>query len=162
MTSQEKIENADLIEEAKTLGIKCPHACGVETLKRKVEEAKAGGEQEAPPTPVEQPRKKAPKMVIANINEDTRERVVAEMRAKEPDCEFLFQRSDVTDQELAAKGMERTGIPVGNDTLVRTDKEGFGKWMAAQNDSELSKMRSIEKENGGQGQIVRTLTETKV
>jgi hypothetical protein len=100
-------------------------------------------------------------MNVSNINEDTRERVVAEMRIKEPENEFLFQKGDVTDEELKAKGLQRTGVSVKNDILCRTNKESFNEWMDAQREAELTKMSAIEKDSGGTGRIVRKLTEVQ-
>jgi hypothetical protein len=161
MTSQEKEANKELIDEAQELGIYNPKVLSLENLKLKVAEAKAPEPEAEPEVTVqkEEKRSKAPRMNVSNINEDTRERVVAEMRVKEPENEFLFMKGDVTDVELQAKGLQRTGVSVKNDILCRTNKESFKEWMDAKGDAALNSMRKIEKDDGGTGRIVRQLTE---
>lgn len=167
MTSQEKEDNKELIDEAIELGIFNPKVFSLENLKLKVAAAKfeLKPEAEEKETEVtvqkEEQRSKAPRMNVSNINEDTRERVVAEMRAKEPENEFVFQRGDVTDTELQAKGLQRTGVSVKNDIICRTNKESFNEWMDTQREAELTKMSAIEKDSGGTGRIVRKLTEVQ-
>ena len=164
MTSQEKEDNKELIDEAQELGIYNPKVLTLENLKQKVAKAKAPepeAEKEEVTVQKEEQRSKAPRMNVSNINEDTRERVVSEMRKKEPENEFVFQRGDVTDEELQAKGLQRTGVSVKNDIICRTNKESFNEWMDTQRDAELKKMSAIEKDSGGSGRIVRKLTEVQ-
>lgn len=154
MTSQERADNAELIEEAKALGIKSPHMYKLEKLeievieKRAVEEADevedAMEEVETVVEEVAKERSVAPDMVVANIREDNRAKVVAEQERLNPGVKFIYQASDITDAELAAKGLERTGIRVKNDILTRTTQTSFERYQKAKNDAQRDAMNSID------------------
>lgn len=141
MTSQEKTDNAELIEEAKELGIKSPHMCSVVGLQQKVDDAKMEIANAVVEAPV---RKKAPSMVVKSINEDSRTKLINELEAADPECKYLFQASSVTDDQLIAKGLERTGKRLKNDIVVRTRKDSFIEYQEAKNEGQRKMMDSID------------------
>lgn len=160
MTSQEKIENQQLIEDAKKLGIKSPHMYSLDKLKQAVADA-TGSEKAANPVEEDAPeavpvRSKVPKMSVENITENSRERVASEWRKKEPDCEFVYQRSDVTASELEQKGLQWTGVRVKGEILCRTDKQGYNEVQSAKRDAEAKRMERIDPKNS---RVARRLTE---
>lgn len=170
MTKQERADNAELIQEAKSLGIKSPHMCGLENLKVKV--ADAGKEFRAEFTPVEtvvieevvepvapimEPvvkapvakvakRKPPPKMNVNNINEDSRAKLIHKLEAEYPGETFLFQSSETSDEQLLAKGMERTEFRLGNDIIARTDMKSYEDRISAMNESDRRSMDAIDDE----------------
>lgn len=156
MTSQEKTDNAELIEQAKALGIKGWHLCSPEVLQEKVDNAEPPVVRDAPVAPV---RKVAPKMPVKNRGEDTRERLARQYRMAEPENEFVYQSASMTDAQLEAKGFQRTGDSVGGDILCRTDKVAFNEVRAARKEEALEIASAIEKDNEG-GQLVRRCTES--
>ena len=158
MTSQEKAENEALVERAKTLGIKGWHLCSIEVLEAKVKEAEEGEAVQE----VKQERRVVPKMKVFNSLEDDSERIASEFRRAEPDCEFVYQPSDVSQQKLDDLGLQRTERTVGNDVLCRTDKASYYEVMRQANQAAFEQVQAIEREHADRknpGRIVRSLTE---
>lgn len=182
MTSQDKTENKELIEQARALKIKGWHFYSIEALEKKVCEVLAAQlnkvdepEEEAPvvaevkveaaPAPQQanggqEQRRVVPAMRVANARMNDRERVAMEHRRAEPDCEFVYQHSSVSNETLAAKGLQRTDTLVGNDVLCRTTKESFVAAMREYNEAAYEVAKAVEKDNEA-GQVVRRLTERR-
>lgn len=147
MTSQEKTENSELIAEAKELGIKSPHMSSVIGLKKKVDDAKMATEETEKVEEVvatEPVRKIAPSMVVSGVGEDSRTKLINELEASDPDCKYLFQAASVTDEQLKAKGLERTGQRLKNDIVVRTQKDSFTEYQKSKNEGQRRMMDSID------------------
>lgn len=149
MTSQEKTDNAELIAEAKKLGIKGPHMCSPSVLEQKVEDAKMetveAVEEVVQETVQAEPKRKiAPSMVVKGVNEDSRTKLISELEAQDPDCKYMFQAASVTDEQLLAKGLERTGKRLKNDIVVRTRKDSFVEYQKAKNEGQRKMMDSID------------------
>jgi hypothetical protein len=142
-TSQEKTEKEVLVEEAKALGVKGAHLCGEEKLKEKIAEAKGSMESE---TKVEDTgeRMVAPKMVMANINDDTRTKKAREIEAKYPKAKCVFKRSGTSEDELNAVGLKWTGEYLKNDMICITDKESFEEWQGKKNEAQRRKMDAVD------------------
>ena len=93
-------------------------------------------------------RKKAPRMTVAGINTDSRTEAVARLEREDPDCKYIFQNSSISDKDLAAKGLERTGESVKNDILCRTMKDSYEDVLNAKNEGQFESMQRID---GGTG-----------
>jgi len=151
MTSQTtKME--ELKAEAKALGIKGAHFFkSEESLQDKIDSVKT-----VEPV-VEQPKRKpAPKMSVAGILTDDRAALVERLEKEDPDCKYIFQSGDISDRELAAKGLERTEYSLKNDILCRTDRESYIKVQDAKRQAQYDSMQRID---GGKG-IIDNHTET--
>jgi len=172
MTNQEKIDNAELVEQAKLLKIPSWHLKKLEKLQKEVDIALS----DSPPEPVvEAPvvaepvvpspivaevvaarRKRAPKMPVSSINEDSRAQLLRELNAADPDCFYKFDKADISDAKLAAKGFERTGQMLKNDIVVRTDRDSYHANKNARMSHERRKMDSIDTD----GDKIQSLTES--
>ena len=102
------------------------------------------------------PRKVAPKMPIVQMTGDPRSDILRRRDAENPGIKHLFQKSGMSDEELAEKGLERTGEMFKNDIIVRTDSERY-----AQNEENVSEyqrrqMDAIDME----GEKILSLTES--
>lgn len=120
-------------------------------VEAKVEDDTKEEVQEVKVVEVEQPksaRKKAPRMNVEGISRDDRTAKVAELERADPECKYIFQNASVTDEELAAKGLERTKHVVKNDIVCRTLKEGFEAFQDAKNEAQYDSMQRID---GGTG-----------
>lgn len=138
MTSQEdKTEKDVLVAQAKELGIKSPHTCGVEKLKEKIAEAQAN--------PVVE-RKVAPKMVVTGKKEDSRTKRINELEAENPGIKYLTKKAGTTAAQLKAAGLESTGEYLKNDLICRTDKDSYNEWIDARNSAARRTMDSIDTE----------------
>ena len=143
MTSQaETDKKQELIVVAKELGIKSPHLCGVETLEKKIAEAKAG-EEISPPEPA---RKKAPKMTIGGAKSMGRDETVARLERENPGYKYILENSNVTAGQLAAKGMESTGAYLKNDLICRTDADSYEEFLKDRNLQNKRVMHSVYEE----------------
>jgi hypothetical protein len=116
-------------------------------------------------TPV---KKKAPKMTVQKRGVSSREDVIARLEEEDPDCKYLTQSARLTPAEAAAKGFEivrkKSGefMTVGNDIIVRTDKESYNEWQNARTEGQLQAMKSIDRdlEVGRGGKRIQALTES--
>ena len=93
-------------------------------------------------------RKKAPRMNVAGINNDARTETIARLEREDPDSKYIFQNSGISDKDLAAKGLERTGQMVKNDCVCRTTKESFVEHQQLKNEAQYEAMQRID---GGTG-----------
>ena len=93
-------------------------------------------------------RKKAPRMTVAGINNDARTEAVNRLEREDPECKYIFQNSSISDKDLAAKGLERTGETVKNDILCRTMKDSYEEVLSAKNEGQYEAMQRID---GGTG-----------
>ena len=145
MTSQIEKTMDELKKEAKELGVK---GYGLikdrKLLLDKIEKAKAGKLADSGG------RKKAPSMKVENILQDDRAALVKQLEKEDPECKYIFQSGAITDRELAAKGLERTGHQVRNDILCRTTKESYDEVQKAKRDFQFESMQNID---GGKGII---------
>ena len=66
-------------------------------------------------------------MSVGGILSDDRAELVARLEAEDPDAKYIFQRGDISNEELAGKGLERTEHTLRNDVLCRTDKEVYNE-----------------------------------
>lgn len=149
MTSQ--INSARMMElsaQAKEIGVKGVHLFRSEdTLMAAI--AKAQGKEVVEPIEIpvveETMRKKAPDMIATRVRGDERERKVAELEAADPECKYIFQHHSITDEELLAKGFQRTGHSVKNSILVKTTKESYDESIRIRNRDSLYAMKKIDK-----------------
>ena len=133
MTTEEKNNNPEIVEEAKRLKIKSWHLRHLDDVKADIEAAKAEPivvpvvEVEAPTVVATPPsmRKKAPKMPIRVFGSDARAGLIAKRQAEDPDAVYLFQDAGISDEDLLKKGFERTGETLKNDIVVRTDRKRY-------------------------------------
>ena len=149
MTSQtETLEELKL--KAKALKIKGAHLYkDADSLQAKIDEVK--GEAVVAEVEVVAPKRKpAPKMSVGGILSDDRAELVAKLEAEDPDAKYIFQRGDISDKELAGKGLERTEHTLRNDVLCRTDREAYGEVQARKRKAQYESMQRID---GGQGVI---------
>jgi hypothetical protein len=169
MTSQETARKEELVEEAKSLGIKGAHLCGIPKLVEKIAEAKAVKEKDSVPPdidpeagnvkvieesiekviedmPEKAPRKVAPRMSVASISQDERSKKVAELEAANPGYKYIFKASSTTKAQLEAIGLESTGEFLKNDLICRTEKDSFIEWQKTKNDAQRRLMDSIDTE----------------
>jgi hypothetical protein len=145
----------ELKTKAKSLGIKGVHLYKKEdALQAKIDEVESGSvvTEEKPVEVVEPKRKPAPKMTVANIMRDDRTLLVERLEAEDPDSKYIFQNSDITDAELAAKGLERTEHSLKNDILCRTDRQSYDEVQALKREAQYEAMQRID---GGKGIIDR-------
>lgn len=94
-------------------------------------------------------RKTAPRMSVANINNDDRTALIERMEREDPDSKYLFQSSTATPRELAAKGLERTDLSVKNDILCRTLKQGYEEYISDKNEAQHESMQRIDPTSDG-------------
>jgi hypothetical protein len=142
-TSQEKTEKEVLVEEAKSLKIQGAHLCGEDKLKEKIAEKKAEmGIEEQPKDTGE--RMVAPKMVMANINDDTRTKKAREIEARFPGAKCVFKRNGTSEDELRAVGLRSIGEHLKNDMICITDKESFEEWQGKKNEAQRRKMDAVD------------------
>jgi len=175
MTSQ-KVEKTDervaLEAVAKELGVKSVHMFKKEGSleaaiakkqaeivasepKLEIEEVTKELEQETPlqaqevvaPKPSPK-RKTAPRMNIANIGNDDRTAMITRLEREDPECKYVFQNSNVTGRELAAKGLEKTEFSIKNDVVCRTMKDSFVEFQHKKNEAQYEAMQRID---GGTG-----------
>lgn len=161
MTAEEKSNNPEIVEEARRLKIKSWHLKPLEQVKKEIDEA---GDSpivvpvSEPKAKVEKPqpvRSVAPKMPLAGIGVDSRRKLLAELDAKEPGVKHLFQPANLSDEDLLAKGFERTGITLKNDIVVRTDAERYDQIRNLKMAHHRKMMNSIDTE----GEKIVSLTE---
>jgi predicted ATPase with chaperone activity len=139
-----KIKTANLIKSKLVVG-----ASNVEESEIEEVVAQVGKEPVHESVQVETPkRKKAPRMTVAGINTDSRTEAVERLEREDPDCKYIFQNSSISDKDLAAKGLERTGESVKNDILCRTMKDSYEEVLAAKNEGQFESMQRID---GGTG-----------
>jgi len=150
MTDEVAGNMATLIAKAKEAGVKGAHLYKTEA-KLEAAIAKAGKPVEPKIVsiaeavePSVQPRKKAPKMNASNINRDDREELISRLEREDPDCKYCFEKADISDAKLAAKGFERTGHSVRNDIVVRTDKKSFAEYYNTKRDAQTRLMKSVD------------------
>jgi hypothetical protein len=93
-------------------------------------------------------RKKAPRMNVAGIGRDDRTEMITKLERADPECKYVFQSSTITKDELAAKGLERTGYSVKNDIVCRTMKDSFEDYQQKKNEAQYEAMQRID---GGTG-----------
>jgi hypothetical protein len=136
-----KIKGAHLYKDAESLQAKIDEVTGVDVVVAAVTEAPK--------------RKKAPKMSVGGILSDDRAELVARLEAEDPDAKYIFQRGDISDRELAGKGLERTEHVLRNDVLCRTDREAYNEVQANKRKAQYDSMQRID---GGQG-IIDNFTE---
>ena len=167
MTSQENSNGKmdELKAEAKGLGIKSPHFFKTEeALQAKIDVAKAELAKETVEEPVvqeqkvvtEPKRKKAPKMQVTNLGRDGRTELIARLEREDPECKYAFDKGSVTDDELAAKGFERTTYSLGNDIVIRTDKEAFTEYHSVKRQAQTDLMKAIDTEGKSIGSVTET------
>jgi hypothetical protein len=159
MTSTEETAGMDALKaEAKELGVTGWQAMKDPTkLQAKIDTAKASG-------PV---RKKAPKMVVASVGENSRTKTLANLEKGDPDSKYITQSASKTHEEIAAKGLEVMKKPngevmyVGNDIVCRTERESYNEWQNQRTNHSLKAMQSIDKdlEVGRGGKRIQALTE---
>ena len=160
MTSQ-TVTLEELKAKAKTLKIKGAHLFkDVDSLQAKIDEVESKVEAEVEAIVevaevVAPKRKKAPKMSVGGILSDDRAELVARLEAEDPDATYIFQRGDISDRELAGKGLERTEHTLRNDVLCRTDRETYNEVQAKKREAQYNSMQRID---GGQG-IIDNFTE---
>lgn len=158
-------KRAELEERAINAGVKFSPRIGDEALNARVLEAENSMEEEVNIIEVseaeelereelslrtsEPVRKKAPRMTVAGINEDSRAAMIDKHERLDPECKYVFQSSRATDEELRAKGLERTGHRLKNDILCRTIKESFEEYQEAKNVAQFESMKSIDKHTTG-------------
>lgn len=164
MTSQIDNENMTKLKaEAKELGVKGIHFFKTEeSLQAKVDSMKEPVIEQKVTEPevvvnATPARKKAPKMSVSSISRDDREELIKELKRDDPDCEYLFEKGTVTDAELKAKGMERTGHSIRNDIVVRTDKEAFKQYYDAKRGAQERLMKSVDTD----GTRIKSFTENR-
>ena len=175
MTSQTKTDKRIELEvKARALGIKGKFPLQNATLiakidrvlSEKLEEPEATEEIEvaeveeeleviATPEIVEEPvkavapeRKKAPSMNVSSVNTDVRTKAIERLEREDPECIYIFQNSSISDKDLAAKGMERTGESVKNDIICRTTRKSYEGVLNAKNEGQYEAMQRID---GGTG-----------
>jgi len=146
MTSQVEdqagIELQELRQRAKDLKVK---GCGILQADKLIEKIAEAEGKMIVPAAEDAPRKKAPKMKAFNIKQDDRAKKVAELEAADPGAKYIFQPAKITDDELEAKGFERTSVSTRNDILVRTDKESYEQVQKDRNAYRLKNMKRIDK-----------------
>jgi len=157
MTSQtEEIDG--LKAEAKALNVGGWQACkDPEKLKQKIAEAKAGGTK----------RSKAPKLNVATVGQNTRNKQIADLEKADPECKYLTQSSSLTASEAAAKGVEIVKrdngevLYCGEDIVCRTDREFYDKVQKDKKVKALQSMKSVDKNltTEGGGSMIQSLTE---
>jgi hypothetical protein len=167
MTSQTKSdERIELEKEAKSIGIKgrlpfqnadlvAKIAIAKSKLAEEVEVMEMVEAENEVPEIVEEPvtavkplRKKAPSMSVSAVNNDARTKAVERLEREDPECKYIFQNSSISDKDLAAKGLERTGESVKNDIICRTTKESYEGVLSAKNEGQFESMQRID---GGTG-----------
>jgi len=89
-------------------------------------------------------RKPAPKMSVKSVSSDERTALVEKLEREDKGSKYIFQSASISDDELAAKGLERTEHKLRNDILCRTDRKSYEKWVDEHNTSELEAMQSID------------------
>ena len=159
MTSTENMAEIDVLKaKAKELGIS-----GWQTFKdpvklqAKIDDATAGGNV----------LKKAPKMTVAGIGEDTRATTIADLERKDPDSKYITQSASKSHSEIAAKNLEIMRKPngdimyLGNDIICRTDRESYYDWQNGRTEHSLKSMRAIDKDLSSEtgGKRIQSLTE---
>lgn len=149
----------ELIEKAKKLGIKRPDLMREDTLTAKIKDAESAigissdavVEPVVAEEPVKEPvRSTAPSMNLNMIDEDDRIKLLEKLEAADPECKYVFKRADVTNDELAAIGLERTDQRLKNDIVCRTTLKSYKELQSARNKAEFKSMKNID---GGTGKI---------
>jgi hypothetical protein len=169
MVSQEVVgaEEMDALKaEARELKIK---GYGLikdpDKLRAKIEEAKT---MEVT-TEVETPkRKKAPKMQVASVGENTRAKLIAQLEKEDPECKYIFQAAGLSQSEALAKGLEIVTkdngeiMYHGNDIVCRTDKQSYIDWQNDRTKHSLKAMKSIDKDlsTEGGGRKIQSVSES--
>jgi len=165
MTKQEQIDNAELVEQAKALKTPSWHLKSVSRVAEEVEKELKERDSKPEPevvepvevkAPAEQKRKRAPKMSVSSINEDSRAQLLRKLNAEDPECHYKFETAGISDEKLLAKGFERTGYSLKNDIVVRTDRESYLANKAARGAHQQRLMESIDTD----GDKIQSLTES--
>lgn len=138
--AQEKtVERTEMEAKAKALGIKGVHLYGDEKLMGEINRIEAeGAKVEAPK------RKKAPKMKVSSVVEDSAEKLIRRLEREDPDCKYLLQPIGTTALTLAEKQLEATGETIGDCIVCRTDKEGYQEYVNSKNAATQRMMQSID------------------
>ena len=97
-------------------------------------------------------RKPAPSMSIGTVSVDERTELIEKLQKEDPECKYVFQESSITNEQLAAKGLQRTEHKLRNDIVCRTVKTSYEGWIAAKNKFNTEQMESIDTE----GQMVQS------
>ena len=143
MTSQNE-NKAELVNEAKELGIKGAHLMGVETLEKRIAEAKEEPVKEETPVAAKPLRKKAPSIKVAGLTTQTRQQLIERLEREDPESKYVLQPSAMTGDKLAAKGLEATGETIGNEIVCRTSMESYAGMMKARNVQQREMMNAID------------------
>ncbi len=164
MTSQTEETTIDKsrLEVAKGLGIKGAHLIkDPAKLEAKIAEA------ESMQTETKVERKAPPKMKVFKAGEGTRKQQIARLEAEDPDATYMTQKAGITQDELAAKGLEVVKksngdrMYIGDDIVVRTDKNSYKEWQDSRTEYALNGMKSIDKDLdvGSGGKRIQAVTE---
>lgn len=159
MTSQvEEVNVEELRAEAKALNASGWQACkDPDKLKAKIEEAKLKNAE----------RKKAPKMQVASVGENTRAKLIAKLEADDPESKYLTQAASISSEEINAKGLEvvkKSNGDImyhGSDIVCRTDKRSYYDWQNARSAHATEAMKAIDKDlsTEGGGRRIQSVTE---
>ena len=139
MASQEETDKKqELMVEAKSLGIKGAHLCGIEKLEEKIAAVKNESSDlntVAPTVDVvkEPERKKAPRMTIGGTKSMSRDETVARLERENPGYKYILENANVNAAQLEAKGLESTGKYLKNDLICRTDAESYEEFLKDRN-----------------------------
>jgi len=170
MTSKNETDRFDELKiEAKELGMKGVHfskdadhlSRRIAELKAKkteaVEAAEAKAEEKdeemvdetvaAPVVQDERPefmRKKAPAMSVSSAGHNERLETLKRLEAMDPDSKYIYQPASMSDEKLAAKKLQRTGLTFNNDIICRTDRNKFHEVQEARNADQHRAMSSID------------------
>jgi hypothetical protein len=136
MTSQEQTdEKQELVEKAKSLGVKNAHACSVETLKEKI-----GMTEEKVETPA---RKRAPRMRVLGARQGGRDAIIADLEAQNPGYKYVLENANVTAEQLKSRDLESTGKYLKNDLICRMDIDYYNEFLEDRNVQNEKVMHSI-------------------
>jgi len=146
MTEQQETDTMEVLKaKAKELGVKGIHLFKSEdALQAKIDEMGTVVKEVTDVTPPQPKRKKAPSMPVHVVGRDERAELVARLEREDPSCKYIFEKGTITDRELAAKGFERTTHTLGNDIVVRTDKDSFTEFFNAKRQAQANSMKSID------------------
>ncbi len=142
MTSQE-LSLDELKAEAKALNVGGWQACkDPEKLKQKIADAKAG----------ETKRKSAPKLRVATMGENSRNKLIEQLEKDDPECKYITQAASLSAAEAESKGMEIVKkdngdiLYCGEDIVCRTEKKSYQEWQDNRTAGALKSMKSIDKD----------------
>jgi hypothetical protein len=93
-------------------------------------------------------RKLPPRMNVAGIGRDDRAALIERLEREDPECKYIFQSSNITQRELAAKGFEKTDYSLKNDVVCRTIKDSYEEMLEVRNEGSYEAMGRID---GGTG-----------